>query len=588
MHSPLPLLSLLLLLLTACSTTAPVKPVDAARGDYTYTQRYLAWLIEQEMDDSDVTGLSIALVDDQKLVWSAGFGYSDVENKVTATADTPYRMGSIAKIITASAAMQMAERGQVDIDQPLSHYLPGFSFKSRFSSNEPVTPRNIMTHHSGLPSNYLNGMTTSPPPYFASLVDVVKNEYAAYPPNYIFAYSNLGMTLLGAALEQRSGKPYAAYIADNFFQPLGMESSYFSAEPPIKGYKDGELSMPLPLRDLPSGGLVSSVSDLGNFLMMVFAGGKYNDQQIMHPETLQEMLRPQNNAIPLDLDLRMGLGWMLSSFDDRHGIVSAGHGGSLLDFHSMLLALPDRKLGVIVASNSATSMGMVNKVADEALRSMLETKFGIAPAVKEHKDTESDTPLPQSTLDAYTGYFDTVVGLVKVSNQSGDLNAEVMGHTFTLPPQNDGWLGIKYKLLGMVPVSVSALDHIRLNLDRIDGREVLVGRISGEASVFGQKLKPAAEPAWMMDFVGKYELLTHSDGPLPDNIALKNEDGMFIGECTFAEMPDFILRVGIDPISENEAIISGLGSGRGETIRMIRDQSERRLVFSGFELRRVN
>lgn len=588
MHTRLAPLILAISLLAACSATAPTKPVNAARGDYSHTQRYLTWLIEKEMADSNVTGLSIALVDDQKIVWSSGFGYSDAENRVPATPETQYRMGSIAKVITASAAMRMAENGQMNIDQPLSRYLPGFSIKSRFDSTAPVTPRNIMTHHSGLPSNYLKGMTNSNPPYFATLVDVVKDEYAAYPPNYIFAYSNLGVTLLGAAIEKQSGQSYASYVERSFFQPLGMKSSYFASEPAIKGYKDGELSKLMPLRDLPSGGLVSNVSDLGNFLKMVFADGRFNGQQILQPGTLREMLRPQNANVPLDLNLRMGLGWMLNSFEVKHGGVSAGHGGSLLDFHSMMLTLPDHKLGVIVASNSATSMSMVNKVADEALKLMLEAKTGIATPEVSVQNTESDDPLAPEILDAYTGYFDTVVGLVKVSNQSGELNAEVMGHTFGLPPQNDGWLGIKYKLLGLIPVSVSAFDHIRLNLDQIDGHRVLVGRIGGEKSVFGQKLHAAADQRWMMDYVGKYELLTRSDGPLPDNIALKHEDGMFIAECTFAEMPDFILRVGVDPISDSEAIISGLGSGRGETIRMVRDQSEMRLVFSGYELRKVN
>lgn len=588
MYPRLASLILSALLLSACTATAPTKPVAAARGDYTHTQRYLTWLIEKEMADSGVTGLSIALVDDQKLVWSAGFGYSDAENMLPATPETPYRMGSIAKVITASAAMHMAESGQMNIDQPLARYLPGFSIKSRFDSTAPITPRNIMTHHSGLPSNYLKGMTNHNPLYFTALVDVVADEYAAYPPDYIFAYSNLGVTLLGAAIEKQSGQSYASYVERSFFEPLGMKASYFSSEPAIKGYKEGKLSKPLPLRDLPSGGLVSNVSDLGNFLKMVFADGRYGNQQILKPGTVREMLRPQNESIPLDLNLRMGLGWMLSGFDVKHGGVAAGHGGSLLDFHSMMLTLPDHKLGVVVASNSATSMGMVNKVANEALKLMLEAKTGIESPVPTRSATESEDPLPQQTLDAYTGYFDTVVGLVKVRNQSGDLNAEVMGHTFTLPPQTDGWLGIKYKLLGMVPVSVSALDHIRLNLDQIGGHDVLVGKIGSEATVFGNKLQAPAEPHWLMDYVGKYELLTRSDGPLPDNIALKNEDGMFIGECTFAEMPDFVLRVGIHPVSENEAVISGLGSGRGETIRMVRDQSERRLLFSGFELRKVN
>jgi len=579
---------LAIFLLAACSSTPPIKPEKFVQGEYTHTQRYLTWLIEKEMSDNDVTGLSIALVDDQQLVWASGFGYSDAENEVLATPDTPYRMGSIAKIITASAVMRMAESNQLDIDRPLSHYLPAFSIKSRFNNDTPITPRNIMTHHSGLPSNYLKGMTDNNPQYFTSLIDVVKDEYAAYPPNYIFAYSNLGVTLLGALIEQVGGQSYSSYITQSFFQPLGMESSYFSSQPSIKGYKDGALTKPMPLRDLPSGGLVSNVSDLSNFLKMVFAGGHFEGRQILRQDTLNEMLRPQNDSIPLDLNLRMGLGWMLNGFDVKQGGVTAGHGGSLLDFHSMMLTLPEHKLGVVVASNSATSMSMVNKVASEALKLMLEAKIGIVIPEKKHFNTESDTPLSQQNIDAYTGYFDTVVGLVKVDNQSGDLNAEVMGHTFELPPQNDGWLGIKYKLLGLIPVSVSALDEIRLTLDNIGGQQVLVGKIGGEATVFGQKLQTSPDQQWLQDFVGKYELLTHSDGPLPDNISLKHEDGMFIGECTFAEMPDFVLRVGIAPVSESEAIISGLGSGRGETIRLIRDKAERRLVFSGFELRQVN
>src|SRR3989338_3172226 len=134
------------LLLVACSSSTPVKPVNLSRDDYAYTQSYLTWLIEKEMANNNITGLSIALVDDQKLVWSTGFGYSDAENKVPANPRTAYRMGSIAKLMTATAAMQLTERRQMDIDQPLSKYLPEFSIKSRFNSSEPITPRNIMSH----------------------------------------------------------------------------------------------------------------------------------------------------------------------------------------------------------------------------------------------------------------------------------------------------------------------------------------------------------------------------------------------------------------------------------------------------------
>ena len=283
-----------LLFLGACSTPIPVKPANLPRANYAYVQRYLTWLIKKEMADSSITGLSIALVDDQKLVWSSGFGYADAENKVPATSRTAYRMGSIAKLLTATAAMQLSERRRLDIDLPLSRYLPEFSIRSRFHSAESITPRNIMSHHSGLPANFLRGMVSRNPRYFTTLVNDVRDEYVAYPPNYVFAYSNLGVTLLGAAIERISGQDFNQYLHRVLFAPLGMRDSYFSSQPDLKGYTDGKLSEVLPLRDLPSGGLVSSVDDLSRFMRMVFAGGRAGTRQILKPETLAEMFRSQN------------------------------------------------------------------------------------------------------------------------------------------------------------------------------------------------------------------------------------------------------------------------------------------------------
>ena len=151
-----------LVVLTACSTP-PQKPASVARGDYTYTRQYITWLIEQGMADADVTGLSIALVDDQQVVWAQGFGYADKQANIKATPDTVYHLGSIAKVFTATAAMQLAEQGKLNIDQPLQQILPEFSIKSRFGGVDKITPRNIMTHHSGLPGNWVRGMSERHP-----------------------------------------------------------------------------------------------------------------------------------------------------------------------------------------------------------------------------------------------------------------------------------------------------------------------------------------------------------------------------------------------------------------------------------------
>src|SRR5512142_199608 len=303
-------LVLSVLALSACSTP-PQKPLNPARGDYSYTRQYMTWLIEKEMSDADVTGLSIALVDDQDVVWAQGFGYADKAAGIKATPDTVYHLGSIAKVFTATAAMQLAEQGKIDIDQPLQKYLPEFSIRSRFGDTRGITPRNIMTHHSGLPGYWVRGMADRHPAPFEEQVTAVRNEYVATPPNTVFAYSNLGVSLLGAAIGEVSGDCYAGYMNRYLLQPLGMTRSEFAARIPGKAYKDGKEVEAIPLRDLPSSSLISSANDMTHFMQMLFADGRCGGRQIVRPETLREMFKAQNANVPLDFDFRLGLGWML-------------------------------------------------------------------------------------------------------------------------------------------------------------------------------------------------------------------------------------------------------------------------------------
>lgn len=155
----------LVALISGCATQ-PEKPVPLTRGNYGYAKSYLRWLIPREMSRAEVPGLSIALVDDQRVVWSQGFGYADAERRIPATDQTLYGIGSVTKLFTAAAVMQLAEQGRIDLDVPLTRYLPEFSMRARFADAAPITPRNLLTHHSGLPGDYLKGMWTLHPAPF--------------------------------------------------------------------------------------------------------------------------------------------------------------------------------------------------------------------------------------------------------------------------------------------------------------------------------------------------------------------------------------------------------------------------------------
>lgn len=180
------------------------------------------------MRKHDVQGLSIALVDDQRVVWAQGFGFADVAKAIPAGPETVYHVGSISKLFTATSAMQLAEQGRLDIDRPVQAYLPGFSIKRRDSAQQPITVRQLMTHHAGLPASVLKGMWTPRPEPFARVVDQLEDEYLICPPDTVFSYSNVGMTLLGGIVQEISGRDFASYLQASLLQPLAMANAYFA------------------------------------------------------------------------------------------------------------------------------------------------------------------------------------------------------------------------------------------------------------------------------------------------------------------------------------------------------------------------
>ncbi len=580
----LPLLAGALLLLGGCSSAPPVAS-DAQRGNFDHTRAYLKWLIDQEMAQNEITGVSIALVDNQQVIWQKGFGYADLENKLPATPETVYRAGSIAKVFTAAATMQLAEQGKLDIDRPLSAALPEFSLKTRFPHSAPITPRNIMCHHSGLPSNFLQGLFVRDPGRFDTVVDGIRNEYQAFPANYVFSYSNLGMALLGAAVQKTSGEAFDAYMENHFFQPLGMTHTSFAQRPLAKAYDRNKEAEVFSMRDMPAANLLSNVVDLAQFMKLQFAEGKIGQRQVLEASSIKEMLRIQNKGFPLTFGQYVGLGWMMSGIDVPGGGPVASHGGSLPDSHSMMAILPDHKLGVVVLTNSATSHVAVSKIATEALRLMLEEKTGIRQENPPLARAAERRPTADE-LRLFDGYFDSMVGLAKISTKSGQIDVDAVGHQFRLVPHEDGLLTIKYKVLGMLPVRVGAFEDIHLSMVNVDGRQIIIGRMGSESMIFGEKLKPGNIPESFMKSLGNYEITSKMDGPMPDSLLLKEDDGLLIGEAHFPEVPDLLLRIAFQPVSDHEVVTAGLGTSRGDTLRIIESGEEAVLGFSGMQLRK--
>ncbi len=572
----------------------PTQPETQVRGDYSYTKEYMSWLIKKEMKKNDVTGLSIALVDDQKVVWSEGFGYADKAGNVPATPETVYRVGSISKLFTATAVMQLAEQGKIDINKPLQSYLPEFSIKSRFTDTGPITPRSIMTHHSGLPSELLKGMWNKSPEPFENDVKLLRDEYAAYPPNYVYSYSNVGVTILGHALEKVSGHDFCTHLTVSLLQPLGMAHSKFDPAPDhsllaAKAYRKGAEANELPLRVVPAGGLNSTVLDLSRFMKMVFAGGRVGERQIIKPETLAEMLRPQNAEVPLDLDLRIGLGWFLGSLsgiDVKKTGPVAQHDGATLYHRSQMIVLPEQKLGVVVLSNSATAGEVVGNVATEALKLAFEAKSGIRQHAQKQVKPRTGS-LPKENLQAFEGRYATIAGVINVTRQADYLRTEVMGKAVRLVPRVDGLLGLQYRLLGLFPISLGQMDYDGFSVACVAGHDILNVRSLGQELLLGERIKLVPIPEKWVRRTGEYEIINRDDDAvLIDNLCLRQDNGLLIMDYTVPLFLDGRMGKAITPLSDTEAITYGLGRNMGETIRVVNVGGEELLRYSGYLLRK--
>ena len=290
-------LTVLILLTAGCGKKSKTETDLAPATDYRPVTDRLSKFIKKQMKEEKVVGLSITLVDDQSIVWSEGFGFADKKGKVRADSETVYCAGGISKILTAMAVMQLRRNGIVDTELPLQGTMPEFSMKVLYSSEKNITPRNIMSHHSGLPREILKGQWTKDPKPFESQLDQVGRMYAVVPPMEVLSYSNMGYSLLGIMIQERSGLNFEEYMERYLFGPIGMKNTSYKLSKDVdgglaKGYINKKLQPVLNFRDVPAGAMKSNVSDMARLMMMVFANGRAGTQSVVDPESITKNAHP--------------------------------------------------------------------------------------------------------------------------------------------------------------------------------------------------------------------------------------------------------------------------------------------------------
>ncbi|MGB7295500.1 MAG: serine hydrolase [Candidatus Aminicenantales bacterium] len=380
------------------------------------------WLEAQRAYDG-IPGVSAAIVSDQEVLWSGGYGYSDLSKKTPATAGTIYSICSISKLFTSIAVMQLRDAGKLRLDDPVKKHLPWFKIQKTSPEGPEITIEGLLTHASGLPRESEYPYWSAPDYVFPTRDEVrekIASQQTLYPAESHFQYSNLGLTLAGEVVAAASGEPYDEYVKHHILGPLGLTGTTPEIPSDQRGIRlatgysiltrDGEpQGMPFfQVRGIaPAAGFASTAEDLARFASWQFRLIKKGDTEILSANTLREMYRI--HWVEPDFETTWGLGF---SVWRRDGKIFVGHGGSCPGFRSSVLLRPEEKVATIFLSNAheASSGAYSQNLYDL-----------VAPAIKNAVKKPDAPEEPDAELNKYLGTYKAWSGELAVITWEGGL-----------------------------------------------------------------------------------------------------------------------------------------------------------------------
>ena len=332
----------------------PASPDRARELTADDVETFLDGILPLQLKRDDIAGATVAVVKDGKLLFAKGYGYADVEKKKPVSAqETLFRPGSVSKLFTWTAVMQLFEQGKLDLDRDVNEYL---DYKIPDAFGKPITLKHILTHTPGFEEQIKDLIIkgSSKP----DLGQYCKTHIPGriYPPGTVPAYSNYATAVAGYIVERVSGKPFDEYVNENIFKPLKMDHSTLTQPLPShlagfmsNGYRAGSgEAQPFEIvTAYPAGSLSSTASDMAQFMLAHLQDGRLGDAQILKPETARLM---HSRLFALD-EATNGMCYGFYE-ESRNGQRIIGHGGDTIYFHSDLHLLLDKNVGFFVSYNS--------------------------------------------------------------------------------------------------------------------------------------------------------------------------------------------------------------------------------------------
>jgi len=363
-----------------------------------------AWIEGRHLFER-IPGISVGIVHDQDLLWTKGYGYSNLETKRPADADTLYSICSISKLFTAIGIMQLRDQNKLRLDDRVSEQLDWFDIEQTHEGSGPVTIEGLMTHSSGLPREsdfpYWIG-PDFPFPTREEMIERLKSQEMLYPAQRYFQYSNLGWSLAGEIIREKSGQEYDSYIRGHILDPLELENTRTYYPEDLRGEQlaigytgfHRDLSRdpvkPFFTRGITAAaGFTSSVKDLSSFASWQFRLLENGGEEVLSANTLREMQRV--HWVDPDWKTTWGLGFAVRRVDDATYV---SHGGGCPGYITSFTMIPDQKIAAVVLTNAGD--GPAGDMAVNILKT-------IGPALAK-AGTASEDEMPDFSI--YEGNYD--------------------------------------------------------------------------------------------------------------------------------------------------------------------------------------
>jgi CubicO group peptidase (beta-lactamase class C family) len=420
-------------------TGSAPPPAGPGLSDPKELEAFIDGIMAVELEANHIAGATIAVVKDGQLFFAKGYGYANVKSKAPVLADrTMFRPGSVSKLFTWTAVMQLYEQGKINLDADVNTYLKEFQIPATFP--QPITMNNLLSHTPGFEERG-TGMMAKEPKDLKPLGKWLAAHMPARvrPPGELTSYSNYGTSLAGYIVEVVSGVPFEQYIEDNIFKPLGIEGSTFRQPLPESlapnmstgySYKNGVLKeekFELLNGMAPAGALSACATDMARFMIAHLQNGAYGENRILKEETARFM---HSRLFGHDPRINGNAhGFWEFGYNDLHLIE---HGGDTGYFHSQLALIPDKNVGYFVSFNTVPG-GSREQLFHALLDRFYPASTPLAeikPSIEAQKRLKKVSGVYGVSRRSYTRYekIESLLMQIKVApTKEGTLLVKVMG-----------------------------------------------------------------------------------------------------------------------------------------------------------------